>query len=333
MRIFGERYKMIYAAAITGPTASGKTALSVRVAKALGATIFSADSMQIYKEMSIGTAKIRPEEMEGVPHKMLDIASVREDFSTHAYKEMALAEAKNVIDGGSMPLFVGGTGLYLSTLTRREEELTPGRSEEYMRLYEAEAATEEGRERLHARLAQVDPESAIVIHKNNVRRVLRALEIFDTTGKTKTAWDKESREGEGAVSLCHVTLDFKSRELLYSRIDRRVRQMMEEGLLCEVESLYKQGLLTAGTASGAIGYKEFLPYFRGECSLSDVEEAICLGTRHYAKRQQTWFRRLADVKTVYMDTDAGNMRPFDEVFEETMEHLAPFARAHYAHCK
>ena len=333
MRIFGERYKMIYAAAITGPTASGKTALSVRVAKALGATVFSADSMQIYKEMSIGTAKIRPEEMEGVPHKMLDIASVREDFSTHAYKEMALVEAKAVIEGGSMPLFVGGTGLYLSTLTRREEELTPGRSEEYMRRYEQEAATEEGRERLYARLTEVDPESAAIIHKNNVRRVLRALEIFDTTGKTKTVWDKESREGEGAVSLCHVTLDFKSRELLYSRIDRRVRQMMEEGLLCEVESLYKQGLLTSGTASGAIGYKEFLPYFRGECSLSDVEEAICLSTRHYAKRQQTWFRRLADVKTVYMDTDAGNMRPFDEVFEEAMEYLAPFARAHYAHCK
>ena len=322
---------MIYAAAITGPTASGKTALSVRVAKALGATVFSADSMQIYKEMNIGTAKVRPEETEGVRHLMLDVASVREDFSAHAYKEMVLPLAREVAAAGTLPLFVGGTGLYLSALTRKEEEQTPGRSEEYMKRYEAEASTEDGRERLHRRLVEIDPESAAIIHKNNVRRVLRALEIFDTTGKTKTAWDKESREGEGAMQICHVTLDFKNRDLLYTRIDKRVRLMMEEGLLSEVETLYREGLLSTDTAAmGAIGYKEFLPYFRGECSLRDVEEAICLGTRHYAKRQQTWFRRLADVKRIYMDTDAGNMRPSDELFAEAMEYLAPFAREHYA---
>ena len=322
---------MIYAAAITGPTASGKTALSVRVAKALSATVLCLDSMQIYKEMNIGTAKIRPEEMEGVSHLMLDVASVREDFSVCAYKEAALPLARAVADGGHLPLFVGGTGLYLSSLTRKEEEQTPGRSEEYMRRYEAEAATEEGKERLHARLSEVDPESAAVIHKNNVRRVLRALEIFDTTGKPKSAWDKESREGEGAVQLCHVTLDFKNRDLLYDRIDRRVHQMMQEGLLAEVTALYEAGLLSSDTAAmGAIGYKEFLPYFRGECSLSDVEAAICLGTRHYAKRQQTWFRRQADAIRIDLDTDGGNMRPMDEVFAEAMEHLLPFARAHYS---
>ena len=332
MPLFGECGKMIYAAAITGPTASGKSALSVRVAKALGATVFSADSMQIYKEMNIGTAKIRPEEMEGVAHRMLDVASVREDFSVCAYKEMALREAKEVADSGRLPLFTGGTGLYISALTRKDEEATPGRSEEYMQRYEAEAATEEGRDRLHARLTEVDPESAAIIHKNNVRRVLRALEIFDTTGKTKSAWDKESREGEGAMQICHVTLDFKNRDLLYSRIDKRVRIMMEDGLLSEVEALYREGLLSTDTAAmGAIGYKEFLPYFRGECSLRDVEAAICLGTRHYAKRQQTWFRRVADAKRIYMDTDAGHMRPMDEIFAEAMEHIAPFARAHYAY--
>lgn len=325
---------MIYAAAITGPTASGKTALSVRVAKALGATVLCADSMQIYKEMNIGTAKVRPEEMEGVTHLMLDVASVREDFSAHAYKEMVLPLAREVAERGCLPLFVGGTGLYLSALTRKEEEETPGRSEEYMRRYEAEAATEEGKARLHARLSEVDPESAAIIHKNNVRRVLRALEIFDTTGKPKSVWDKESREGEGAVRLCHLTLDFKNRDLLYDRIDRRVRMMMEEGLLDEVTALYEAGLLSTDTAAmGAIGYKEFLPYFRGECSLSEVEVAICLGTRHYAKRQQTWFRRQADAIPIYLDTDEGKMRPSCEVFSEAMEHLLPFAREHYGFCK
>ena len=321
---------MIYAAAITGPTASGKTALSVRVAKALSATVLCADSMQIYKEMNIGTAKILPEEMEGVRHLMLDVASVRENFSVCAYKAAALPIAKEVADGGHLPLFVGGTGLYLSALTRKEEEQTPGRSEEYMRRYEEEASTEEGRDRLHARLCAVDPESAAIIHKNNVRRVLRALEIFDATGKPKSVWDKESREGEGAVRLCHVTLDFKNRDLLYDRIDRRVRLMMEQGLLAEVTALYEAGLLSADTAAmGAIGYKEFLPYFRGECTLAEVEQSICLGTRHYAKRQQTWFRRQADAIRIDMDTDGGNMRPLDEVYAEVMEHLLPFAKAHY----
>jgi tRNA dimethylallyltransferase len=324
---------MIFAAAITGPTASGKTALSVRAAKALGATVLCSDSMQIYKEMSIGTAKVRPEEMEGVTHLMLDVASVTEDFSVHSYKEMALPLAKAVADGGHLPLFVGGTGLYLSALTRRDAD-APGRSEEYMRRYEALAATEEGKESLHRRLLEIDPESAAQIHKNNVRRVLRALEIFDTTGKTKSAWDRESREGEGDVSLLHITLDFKNRDLLYDRIDRRVRIMMEEGLLAEVQNLYERGLLSADTAAmGAIGYKEFLPYFRGECSLSDVVEAISLGTRHYAKRQQTWFRRQPDIHRVFMDTDAGKMRSADEVFAEVMDLLYPYAREHYGICK
>lgn len=320
---------MIYAAAITGPTASGKTALSVRVAKALGATVLCADSMQIYKEMSIGTAKVRPEETEGVPHLMLDVASVTEDFSVHSYKEMALPLAREIAEDGHLPLFVGGTGLYLASMTRTEGT-APGRSEEYMRRYESLAATEEGKDALHRRLAQVDPESAALIHKNNVRRVLRALEIFDTTGKPKSVWDKESREGEGDISLLHISLDFKSRDLLYDRIDRRVRIMMEEGLLSEVRDMYEKGLLSTDTAAmGAIGYKEFLPYFRGECSLAEVEAAIALSTRHYAKRQQTWFRRLPDVKTVYMDDGAGRMRPADAVFAEAMAYLEPFARAHY----
>ncbi len=321
---------MIYAAAVTGPTASGKSALGVRLAKALGATVFSADSMQIYKEMNIGTAKIRLEETEGVKHLMLDICSVRDDFSAHSYKETALPLLKKEAEAGHLPIFVGGTGLYLSALTRREEEGTPGRSEEYMRRHEALAATEEGREILHRRLSEVDPESAAVIHKNNVRRVLRALEIFDATGKPKSLWDKESREGAGAVSLLHITLDFKSRDLLYERIDRRVRLMMEEGLPAEAEALYRQGLLETDTAAmGAIGYKEFLPYFRGECSLAEVEAAIALGTRRYAKRQQTWFRHEEGAVRIYMDTDDGKMRPADEVFAEAMEHILPFAQKHY----
>ena len=321
---------MIYAAAITGPTASGKSALGVRVAKALGATVFSADSMQIYREMNIGTAKILPEETEGVKHLMLDICSVKEDFSAHGYKETVLPLLKKEVEAGHLPLFVGGTGLYLSALTRREENATPGRSEEYMRRHEPLAATEEGRELLHCRLLEVDPESAAVIHKNNVRRVLRALEIFDATGKPKSLWDKESREGAGAVSLLHITLDFKNRDLLYERIDRRVRLMMEKGLPAEVEALYRQGLLETDTAAmGAIGYKEFLPYFRGECTLAEVEAAIALGTRRYAKRQQTWFRHEADAIRIYMDTDGKNMRPMDDIYDEAMEHLLPFVRKHY----
>lgn len=320
---------MIYAAAITGPTASGKTALSVRAAKALGATVICADSMQIYKEMTVGTAKVLPEEMEGVPHRMLDVCSVLEDFSVHDYKEMALPLARSDAEAGRMPIFVGGTGLYLAALTRGEEA-TPARSEEYTERYAAMAETEEGRELLHRRLSEVDPESAEKIHKNNVRRVLRALEIFDTTGKKKSEWDKESLARESEIRILHITLDFHSRELLYGRIDRRVRLMMEQGLLSEVTALYEKGMLSADTAAmGAIGYKEFLPYFRGECDLAAVEEAICLGTRHYAKRQQTWFRRLEDVHRIYLDTEDGRMRPTEEVLSEMMALLSPYAEAHY----
>ena len=308
---------MIKAISITGPTASGKTALSLSVAKSIGAEIISCDSMQVYRGMDIGTAKATVEERERVPHHLIDIISPAEDFSAEAYKRLAMAAARDISERGKIPLFVGGTGLYIDTVMRNASVSVPESSREFRDREMALIKSEDDIDALWQRLYEIDPESAEAIHKNNVRRVLRAIEIYEMTGKTKSYFDKLSREQNPEISVSMITLDFHNRENLYSRVDTRVDEMFALGLVGEVRDLYSSGLLQDDyTAAQAIGYKEIVLALRGEISLDEARELIKLSTRRYAKRQLTWFRHESDAYRVYLDTEDGKMRKIGEVINE-----------------
>ena len=300
---------MIKAIAITGPTASGKTALSIGLAKRVSGEIISLDSMQIYEGMDIGTAKATESERSAVKHYMLDFLPPTESFSANAYKEMALPIAEEISRGGGMPVFVGGTGLYLSTLMRPDCESAPPSSREYREAIEKELVTEADRIALWERLYKVDKESAEAVHYNNVRRVIRALEIYDATGKTKTYFDSLTREKSDRIDIFHITIDFHSRDALYNRVDTRVDLMMREGLLAEVRGLYERGLLLPETtAAQAIGYKEIVEHLEGKITLAEAVENIKQSSRNYAKRQLTWFRNQEGAHTVYKDTEEGKIK-------------------------
>ena len=311
---------MIHAIALTGPTASGKTALSLDIAEALGCEIISLDSMQIYKYMNIGTAKATDEERARVPHHMVDFLSPDEIFSAKAYKDMAMRCAEDITKRGKIPLFVGGTGLYLSTLVRPDCEEPPESNPEYRRKIE-ETLTDEGKKiELHERLRQIDPRSAESVHYNNTRRVIRALEIFDATGKTKTYFDDLTKRKNEDLTLTHVTLDFYERDNLYKRVDTRVDQMLEEGLIPEIEDLLARGYLRPETtAAQAIGYKELIGALKGEKTLETATDELKQYSRNYAKRQLTWFRNTADKISVYVDTEDGAMRPYSDVLGECIK--------------
>lgn len=300
---------MIKAIAITGPTASGKTDLSIGLAKRLGCEIISLDSMQIYKGMDIGTAKATASEQAAAKHHMLDILSPTESFSAGAYKAMALPIAEDISGRGKIPLFVGGTGLYLSTLMRPDCECPPESDREYREKIEATLTTEKDRIALWERLYSVDRASADAVHYNNVRRVIRALEIYDKTGKTKTYFDELTKRESDKIKVFHITIDFHSRDILYSRVDQRVDRMMKDGLLDEVEGLYNDGLLDdATTAAQAIGYKELKAYIEGKITLPEAIEEIKKASRNYAKRQLTWFRMQSGAHTVFKDTEDGKIK-------------------------
>ena len=311
---------MIHAIALTGPTASGKTALSLDIAEALGCEIISLDSMQIYKYMNIGTAKATDEERARVPHHMVDFLSPDEIFSAKAYKDMAMRCAEDITKRGKIPLFVGGTGLYLSTLVRPDCEEPPESNPEYRRKIE-ETLTDEGKKiELHERLRQIDPRSAESVHYNNTRRVIRALEIFDATGKTKTYFDDLTKRKNEDLTLTHVTLDFYERDNLYRRVDTRVDKMLEEGLIPEIEDLLARGYLRPETtAAQAIGYKELIGALKGQKTLETATDELKQYSRNYAKRQLTWFRNTADKISVYVDTEDGAMRPYSDVLGECIK--------------
>ena len=300
---------MIKAIAITGPTASGKTALSIGLAKRLSGEIVSLDSMQIYEGMDIGTAKATESERRAVKHYMLDFLPPTESFSANAYKEMALPIAEEISKRGGMPVFVGGTGLYLSTLMRPDCESAPPSSREYREAIEKSLATEKDRIELWERLYKIDKPSAEATHYNNVRRVIRALEIYDATGKTKTYFDELTRAKSDRIEIFHVTIDFHSRDALYNRVDTRVDLMMREGLLAEVKGLYEKGLLLPETtAAQAIGYKEIIEHLEGKVTLAEAVENIKQSSRNYAKRQLTWFRNQDSAHTIYRDTEEGKIK-------------------------
>ena len=289
--------------AVVGPTASGKTALSIRLANELDGEIVSCDSMQIYRGMRIGTAAPTVEEMEGIPHHLIGFQSPDEEFSVADYRERAAACIADITARGKTPILCGGTGLYLDSLLYVSAFAEVEKSD-ILRRDLADFAARNGNEALHARLAEVDPTAAEAIHPNNVRRVIRALEIYQLTGVTKTEWDKRSLSPEAAYDARILALDYHDRTILHRRIEMRVDIMMEQGLEAEVRALYEAGLLREKSiAAQAIGYKEFLPYLAGESTLAVVAEEIKCATRRYARRQLTWFRRYANAMWLYPDTE------------------------------
>lgn len=284
---------------IVGPTASGKTALSIALAKQLDTEIISSDSMQIYRGMDIGTAKPDEAERDGVVHHMFDVADPGEDFSVARYQEMADACAQSILARGKVPIVCGGTGLYLNALIEGNAFSGDDTTSEIRQRYQA-IAQERGVHYLHELLRKVDPESAERIHENNVKRVIRALEVYEQTGMTIGEFNAAHKPPEPRYDAVMLALCPTQRETLYDRINRRVDLMMEQGLLEETERLYRGGLLK-GTAAQAIGYKELVPYLTGEDTLEQCIEQLKRASRNYAKRQLTWLRRDSRVTWIYYD--------------------------------
>lgn len=277
---------------LTGPTASGKTALSIRLAKAHDCEIVCMDSMQIYRRMDIGTAKPTQEEMSGIAHHMLNVAEPDENFSVARYQEMAEACIADIQARGKRALLVGGTGLYLRAL-RQPMAMGDASADEGIRAeLEQMAAQEGGKQRLHDMLAEVDPETAARLHLNDVRRIVRALEVYRLTGVPFSKQPQVQTESRFKYRVASLTMD---RALLYSRIEKRVDAMMQQGLLDEVRGLLDSGIKADCQAMKAIGYKEIVPFLRGEATWEETDYLLKLNTRHYAKRQLTWMRREEDV--------------------------------------
>lgn len=286
--------------AVAGPTASGKSALALELCKRLDGELISLDSMQIYRGLDIGTAKPTKAEQAEVCHHMIDICEPTENFSAAEFAERAHKVIADVQSRGKRAVLCGGTGLYLDTVLGRLD-FGEIESDEKLRGELIAFAEKNGAEALHERLLEIDPQAAEKIHPNNVRRVARAIEIYELTGKTKTEHDREAISDSPYESLI-IGLDYDDREVLYNRINRRVDAMIEAGLEGEVRSLVSRGLLSAeSTAGQAIGYKEMLGYIAGDCSLGDAVEKIKLGTRRYAKRQLTWLRRNPSINWLYPD--------------------------------
>jgi tRNA dimethylallyltransferase len=283
--------KKIPVYAVVGPTASGKSAYAIRLAKELDGEVISGDSMQIYRGMDVGTAKASAEEQQGIPHHLLDVAEITEGFSAGRFMELAAEKIAEIHSRGKTPIICGGTGLYIELLLTGKQ-LSENTSDEKLREELLQFANEHGNEALHTRLLELDPKSAENIHPNNVKRVVRALEIALTTGSTRSEADEKSKEGENPYAPTIIRLTYGDRAKLYEKINLRVRRMFEMGLEEEVRALCEKGLRETPTASQAIGYKEFYPYFDGEIPLAQVEEDICRNTRRYAKRQETWFSRM-----------------------------------------
>lgn len=277
---------------LTGPTASGKTALSIRLAKEFGCEIVCMDSMQIYRGMNVGTAKPTQEEMDGIPHHMLDVADPDEAFSVARYQEMAEECIADIHVRGKRALLVGGTGLYLRAL-RQPMAMGDASADESIRAeLEALAAQEGGKQRLHDMLAEVDPDTAARLHLNDVRRAVRALEVYRLTGIPFSKQPQVEGESRFRYRVASLTMD---RALLYARIEKRVDIMVGQGLVEEVRGLLDGGVPADCQAMKAIGYKEIVPFLSGEASWEDTDALLKLNTRHYAKRQLTWMRREEDV--------------------------------------
>lgn len=285
---------------ITGPTASGKTALSVELAKKIGGEIISADSMQVYRHMDIGSAKVTKEEMDGVRHHLIDVLDPWDEFNVVVFQKLAKEAMEEIYAAGHIPIIAGGTGFYIQALVNdidfTENDGDTGYREELERL-----AAEKGASALHDMLKEVDPESAEAIHENNVKRVIRALEFYKKTGTKISAHNEAERKKESPYNFAYYVLNM-DRGRLYERIDLRVDLMMKNGLLAEVEKLKEMGCTREMVSMQGLGYKEILDALEGTISLDEAVYIIKRDTRHFAKRQLTWFKREKEVTWV----DQGN---------------------------
>ena len=278
---------------LTGPTAVGKTKTSIGLAKALNGEIISADSMQVYKYMDIGSAKIRPEEMQGVKHYLVDELEPDEEFHVVRFQQMAKKAIEEIYEKGKIPIVVGGTGFYIQALLYDIDFTESNEDTEYRHELE-QLAKDKGAEYLHDMLREADPVSADTIHANNVKRVIRALEFYHQTGAKISEHNEQERGKESPYEFCYFDLN-DDRAHLYERINLRIDQMLEEGLVDEVRALKDKGYTRDMVSMQGLGYKEILDYLNGECTLEEAIYILKRDTRHFAKRQLTWFRRERDV--------------------------------------
>jgi len=303
--------------AIVGPTASGKSSLALELAGRHNGEIVSCDSMQIYRGMDIGTAKATPLERNIVPHHMTDIIDPSVSYSCADYARDASAAVEDIISRGRLPVICGGTGLYLNALLFGSGTADMEFDADYRASLEKIALRDGGREELYRRLRETDPGAAETIHMNNVKRVIRALEINHSAKMTKAEWDRCSANKEKRYDALIIGLNYRSREELYRRIEKRVDIMIEDGLVKETEELYRTGKLCESyTASQAIGYKEILPYVKGECSLLSATEELKKATRRYAKRQLTWFGANGEINWIYPDESPYYGKNSEKTFED-----------------
>lgn len=279
---------------LAGPTAVGKTSLSIRLAKETGGEIISADSMQVYRHMDIGSAKITKEEMEGVPHYLVDVLEPEEEFNVVRFQQMAKEAAERIWEKGKIPLVVGGTGFYIQALLYDIDFTENDGDESYRRQLEQKASDEEGASELYEMLKAVDLKAAQEIHPRNIKRIVRALEFYHQTGKKISEHNETQRQKMSPYNYAYFVLT-DERGRLYERIDRRVDLMMEQGLLDEVRYLKERGVRKDSTAMQGLGYKELYAYLEGEYPLDEAVRIIKRDTRHFAKRQLTWFKRERDV--------------------------------------
>ncbi len=300
---------------LTGPTAVGKTALSIALAKEIGGEIISADSMQVYRRMDIGSAKITPEEMAGVPHHLIDVLEPDQEFNVVVFQKLAKRAVADIYSRGHIPVVVGGTGFYIQALVY-DIDFTENDEDTALRRSLEELARREGAEALYERLRAVDPESCESIHANNIKRVIRAIEFYEKTGKKISDHNREQRQNDSPYNVAYFVLN-DDRERIYERINERVDLMMAQGLTEEVRALRESGCRKDMVSMQGLGYKELLSYLEGEMSLEEAVYLIKRDTRHFAKRQLTWFRREKEViwieKNVF-DRDSQKMLEFMQDF-------------------
>ncbi len=299
---------------LTGPTAVGKTSLSIKLAKAVNAEIISADSMQVYKYMDIGTAKIKEDEKQGVPHYMIDEIEPDEEFNVFIFKQKVEKYIDEIYKRGHIPMIVGGTGFYIQSIYK-DIDFTETQTDHSYREHLLQLANEKGNEYVHNMLKEIDPVSANNIHMNNVKRVIRALEYYEQTHELMSAHNEEQTKKESPYNYVYFVLN-DDREVLYDRINKRIDIMLEDGLICEVESLLKKGYNEDLVSMQGLGYKEFVPYIKGECTLEEATYILKRDTRHFAKRQLTWFRRESDVTMLNINEYNGDRElVFDKMLE------------------
>lgn len=278
---------------LTGPTAVGKTKASIGLAKAVDGEIISADSMQVYRHMDIGSAKIKPEEMEGIPHHLIDVLEPDDEFHVVKFQQLAKKAMREIWERGHIPIVTGGTGFYIQALLY-DIDFDENEKKDACRKELEAYAREHGAEALHEKLALVDPSSAEMIHPSNIKRVIRALEFYEQTGKRISEHNETQRQRESPYAFAYFVLT-DDRAHLYERINRRVDQMIEEGLVNEVQALKDKGYTKQLVSMQGLGYKEILDYLDGNCTLEEAIYTIKRDTRHFAKRQLTWFKRERDV--------------------------------------